>query len=104
MTWAELFDRASEYETSVDAVRDARPDLPVVGFKAETGADDDALVDAARGILERVGMAFVVANDASVMAGDDTRALVVRADEVSEYAGHKDGLGACVADELATEL
>jgi len=23
MTWAELFDRASEYETSVDAVRDA---------------------------------------------------------------------------------
>ena len=88
----------------VDAVRDARPDLPVVGFKAETGADDDALVDAARGILERVGMAFVVANDASVMAGDDTRALVVRADEVSEYAGHKDGLGACVADELATEL
>jgi phosphopantothenoylcysteine decarboxylase/phosphopantothenate--cysteine ligase len=49
-------------------------------------------------------MAFVVANDASVMAGDDTRALVVRPDEVSEYTGHKDGLGARVADELAAEL
>jgi len=88
----------------VDAVREAHPDLPIVGFKAETDADDAALVDAARGILERVGMAFVVANDASVMAGDDTRALVVRTEEVSEYEGDKDGLGARVADELAAEL
>jgi len=88
----------------VDAVRDAHPDLPVVGFKAETGADDAALVDAARDILERVGMTFVVANDASVMATDSTRALIVRASGTSEYEGDKDGLGARVADELAAEL
>jgi len=88
----------------VDAVRDARPDLPIVGFKAETGADDAALAAAAREVMDRVGMAFVVANDASVMAADRTRALLVRADATAEYEGDKPGLGVRVADELATEL
>ena len=88
----------------VDTVREAFPDLPVVGFKAETDGDDEAVVSQARELLERVGMAFVVGNDASVMAGDQTRALIVRADDVGEYEGEKAGLGARVADELATEL
>jgi len=88
----------------VDAVRDARPDLSIVGFKAETGADDAALAAAAREVMDRVGMAFVVANDASVMAADRTRALLVRADDAAEYEGDKPGLGVRVADELATEL
>ena len=88
----------------VDAVRDARPDLPVVGFKAETSGDDDAMVERARDLLDRVGLAFVVANDASVMGGDETRALVVRADESSEFRGSKAALGERVAEELATTL
>ena len=88
----------------VDAVRDARPDLPVVGFKAETEGDDDAMVGRARELLDRVGLAFVVANDASVMGDDETRALVVRADETSEFAGSKAALGERVADELAATL
>jgi len=88
----------------VDTVREDNPDLPIVGFKAETGGDDDAIVAQARELLERAGMAFVVGNDASVMAGDRTRALLVRADEVAEYEGEKSGLGARVADELAVEL
>jgi phosphopantothenoylcysteine decarboxylase/phosphopantothenate--cysteine ligase len=87
----------------VDAVRDARPDLPIVGFKAETSGDDDAMVDKARELRDRVGLAFVVANDASVMGGDETRVLLVD-DEVSEYVGDKDGLGGLVADELAASL
>ncbi|ELZ25802.1 phosphopantothenoylcysteine decarboxylase/phosphopantothenate/cysteine ligase [Halosimplex carlsbadense 2-9-1] len=88
----------------VDTVREALPDLPIVGFKAETGGDDDAIVSRARDLLERAGMAFVVGNDASVMAGDRTRALVVRGDDVREYEGGKAGLGSLVAGELATEL
>jgi phosphopantothenoylcysteine decarboxylase/phosphopantothenate--cysteine ligase len=88
----------------VDAVREARPDLPLVGFKVETSGDDDATVAAARDLLDRVGAAFVVANDASVMGADRTRALVVRADTVTEYDGDKAGLGARVATELADEL
>jgi phosphopantothenoylcysteine decarboxylase/phosphopantothenate--cysteine ligase len=88
----------------VDAVRETRPDLPVVGFKAETGGDDDAVVRAAREVLARVGMAFVVANDASVMGDDRTRALVVRADDVVSFEGEKATLGGRVAEELAAEL
>jgi phosphopantothenoylcysteine decarboxylase/phosphopantothenate--cysteine ligase len=88
----------------VDAVREAHPDLPVVGFKAETGGDDDDLVAAARDLRERVGMAFVVANDASVMAAGGTRALLVEADGVEEYEGPKVGLGARVAEKLAAHL
>ncbi|WP_058828929.1 bifunctional phosphopantothenoylcysteine decarboxylase/phosphopantothenate--cysteine ligase CoaBC [Haloferax sp. Q22] len=88
----------------IDTVREAHPDLTIVGFKAETTGDDEAMVGEARRIMDRVGLAFVVANDASVMGADETRALVVRADETSEYVGSKDGLGARVADELKTEL
>jgi phosphopantothenoylcysteine decarboxylase/phosphopantothenate--cysteine ligase len=86
------------------AVRDEHPDLPVVGFKAETSGDDDAMVEAARGILDRSDLAFVVANDASVMGDDDTRALFVTADEASEFVGGKRALGLRVADELAARL
>ena len=88
----------------VDAAREARPDLPIVGFKAETGGDDEAAAAAAREVLDRVGMAFVVANDASVMGEDRTRVLFVRADSVSTFEGEKAELGARVADELAEEL
>ncbi|WP_123537147.1 bifunctional phosphopantothenoylcysteine decarboxylase/phosphopantothenate--cysteine ligase CoaBC [Halosimplex salinum] len=88
----------------VDEVREARPDLPIVGFKAETGGDDEGIVAAARQLLGRAGMAFVVGNDASVMAADRTRALLVRDDDVSEYEGEKSGLGARIADELAADL
>jgi len=88
----------------LDAVRSASPDLPLVGFKAETGGDDEALVAAARGVLERVDCRFVVANDASVMGEADTRALVVRADDHEEVVGSKADLGARVAEELAAEL
>jgi phosphopantothenoylcysteine decarboxylase/phosphopantothenate--cysteine ligase len=88
----------------IDTVRDARPDLPIVGFKTETGGDDEAMVAAARELRSRTGLAFVVANDASVMGEAETRALVVREEEVAEYAGDKAGLGARVAEELAREL
>jgi phosphopantothenoylcysteine decarboxylase/phosphopantothenate--cysteine ligase len=87
----------------IDEVRDDHPDLPIVGFKAETGGDDEAMVDAARETLGRADLAFVVANDASVMGEDDTRALVVRRDETAAFTGSKTDLGARVADELATE-
>ena len=88
----------------VDTIREAHPDLPIVGFKAETEGGDEAIVAAARELLDRAEMAFVVGNDASVMAEDRTRALVVRSDEVVEFEGKKSGLGARIAAELATEL
>jgi phosphopantothenoylcysteine decarboxylase/phosphopantothenate--cysteine ligase len=88
----------------LDAVRDARPDLPLVGFKAETDGDDAALLERARALRERVDLAFVVANDASVMGEARTRALLVRADDHETVDGPKAHLGGRVADELAAVL
>jgi phosphopantothenoylcysteine decarboxylase/phosphopantothenate--cysteine ligase len=85
----------------LDDVREAHPDLPTVGFKAETSGDDGAMTEAARSILDRVGLAFVVANDASVMGSDATRTLFVDEEAVSEFSGSKRELGAAVAERLA---
>jgi phosphopantothenoylcysteine decarboxylase/phosphopantothenate--cysteine ligase len=88
----------------IDTVRDEHPDLPIVGFKAETGADDEAIVEQARELRDRAELAFVVGNDASVMGEDHTRALLVRGDGYDVVEGTKADLGARVADELAAVL
>jgi phosphopantothenoylcysteine decarboxylase/phosphopantothenate--cysteine ligase len=88
----------------LDAVRDAHPDLTMVGFKAETSGDDDALLGRARDLRDRVGLAFVVANDATVMGADETRALFVFDERTETYAGSKAGHGGRVADALAAAL
>ncbi|SDM15865.1 phosphopantothenoylcysteine decarboxylase / phosphopantothenate--cysteine ligase [Halogranum gelatinilyticum] len=88
----------------IDTVRGEYPDLTIVGFKAETSGDDEAMVREARRILDRVGLAFVVANDAAVMGADETRTLFVRDDAAEEFVGSKDALGGRVAAELAAEL
>ncbi|PSP94550.1 bifunctional phosphopantothenoylcysteine decarboxylase/phosphopantothenate--cysteine ligase CoaBC [Halobacteriales archaeon QS_4_62_28] len=88
----------------VDTVREDRPDLPIVGFKAETGVDDGTLISRARETMERVDMAFAVANDAGVMGGDQTRALLVESDDVQTYEGDKRGLGQRIATLLADRL
>jgi phosphopantothenoylcysteine decarboxylase/phosphopantothenate--cysteine ligase len=88
----------------IDTVREAHPDLPIVGFKAETEGDDEAIVEQARETLARAELAFVVGNDASVMGGDDTRALLVYPDEYETVEGTKAELGGHVGAELATIL
>ena len=88
----------------IDTVREAHPDLAIVGFKAETSGDDEAMVAAARGILDRANLSFVVANDASVMGEARTRTLFVRADDVAKFSGSKTALGERVAEALAAEL
>ncbi|GAB3024573.1 bifunctional phosphopantothenoylcysteine decarboxylase/phosphopantothenate--cysteine ligase CoaBC [Natronobiforma cellulositropha] len=88
----------------LDAVRERHPNLAIVGFKAETGADEAAMIEAARGVLERVGCAFVVANDASVMGEDRTRALLVHANDAARYEGTKAGLAREVAASVAVVL
>jgi phosphopantothenoylcysteine decarboxylase/phosphopantothenate--cysteine ligase len=88
----------------IDAARDHHPDLPIVGFKAETAESDDAMVDVARDVLERVDLSFVVANDASVMGDEETRVLFVTRDGVTEFAGSKRALGLRVTDELVDAI
>ena len=88
----------------LDDVRAAHPDLTIVGFKTETSGDDGAMIDAARDLRDRVDCAFVVANDASVMGADDTRTLLVDADDAATFSGSKTALGSEVAARLAAEL
>ncbi|MFC7186556.1 bifunctional phosphopantothenoylcysteine decarboxylase/phosphopantothenate--cysteine ligase CoaBC [Halorubrum yunnanense] len=90
----------------IDSVRDAYPDLPIVGFKAETSGDDDTMVAEAERIRDRVDLAFVVANDASVMGGDETRVLLVgdEGTEPEEAAGPKDRVAGRIADRLTVAL
>ncbi|ADQ67808.1 bifunctional phosphopantothenoylcysteine decarboxylase/phosphopantothenate--cysteine ligase CoaBC [Halogeometricum borinquense] len=87
----------------IDSVREEYPDLAIVGFKAETSGDE-AMVAAARKILDRANLSFVVANDASVMGQAETRTLFVRPEGMAEFAGSKDALGGRIAAELAAEL
>lgn len=88
----------------IDSVREAYPDLDIVGFKLETEGGDDTLVERARAQLSRADLAFVVANRADALGGGQTRALFVRKESVSEYEGSKDGLGLRLAEELAELL
>jgi len=88
----------------IDSIRESHPDLPIVGFKVETSGDDGAMVEAARATLERADLAFVVANDATVMGEATTRVLVVRADDTAEYEGSKTDVGGRIAEELVEEL
>ncbi|MFB6298709.1 MAG: bifunctional phosphopantothenoylcysteine decarboxylase/phosphopantothenate--cysteine ligase CoaBC [Halobacteriales archaeon] len=88
----------------LDRVRETHPDLPLVAFKTETGADDEALVEAARDVRDRVDAAFVVANDASVMQQDTTRVLFVEETTHEAFEGAKTELGMAIADRLTTVL
>jgi phosphopantothenoylcysteine decarboxylase/phosphopantothenate--cysteine ligase len=88
----------------IDSVRESYPDLPVVGFKTETSGDDEAMVEEARRIMSRSRLAFVVANDASVMGGEETRALVVGEGEYDAFSGSKPALSERIVERLRDEL
>ncbi|MFQ3295174.1 MAG: phosphopantothenoylcysteine decarboxylase/phosphopantothenate--cysteine ligase [Halobacteriales archaeon] len=87
----------------LDSIRETHPDLPMVGFKVETSGDDDAMTREARDLRDRVGLEFVVANDASVMGETDTRTLFVD-DGRTEVVGSKADIGSRVAAELVEIL
>ena len=88
----------------IDSVRAAHPHLPIVGFKLETSGDDDEMIRRARETLDRAGLAFVVANDASVLGAETTRVLVVSADDAVVHEGEKEAVGGAIADALTGEL
>jgi phosphopantothenoylcysteine decarboxylase/phosphopantothenate--cysteine ligase len=88
----------------IDTVREAHPDLPIVGFKAETDGEEADIVEKARELQNRAGLAFVVANRAEVMGEDRTEAVIVREAETERVSGTKTHLGGRIAAELAATL
>jgi phosphopantothenoylcysteine decarboxylase/phosphopantothenate--cysteine ligase len=85
----------------IDRVRDTVPDLPVVGFKAETDGTEEDIVERARSLQQRASLAFVVGNRASVMGSEDTTAVLVDGEETEQFTGPKADLGGRVAERLA---
>ncbi len=93
----------------VDTIRQGHPGLVIVGFKAETQGSDDKLVEQATALRDRVDLGFVVANDATVMGREETRALIVgsaaeTAADCETIVGPKSLLGARIASHLAATL
>ena len=88
----------------IDTVRAEYPALPIVGFKAESSADEDSLIEEARRIQDRAGLSFVVGNETGVMGEAETRTVVVDSGTVDHFEGLKRSLGGVVADRLAGEL
>ena len=88
----------------VDKVRDAAPDAFIVGFKAETGLNSDALADEARGVMERAGLDLMVANDASVMGDDETRVEILTEDWGETAEGDKRDVARSVLDAVERRL
>ena len=85
----------------IDRVRNAAPDLPVVGFKAETDGTEEDIVERARSLQQRASLAFVVGNRASVMGSEDITAVLVDGEETEQFTGSKADLGGRVAERLA---
>lgn len=88
----------------IGSVRDAAPDLPIVGFKAASEDDDADLAERARELQHEHDLAFVVANDVSVMGAEETRVLLVDGESVSVCEGSKSAVGAAIADRVASVL
>jgi phosphopantothenoylcysteine decarboxylase/phosphopantothenate--cysteine ligase len=88
----------------LDKVREATPESFIVGFKAETGLDRDALADEARGLMERAGLDLMVANDASVMGDDGTRVEILTEDWGETAEGDKRDVARSVLDAVERRL
>ncbi len=88
----------------IDTIREQYPDLSIVGFKAESDDDEQNIVEQARRIQKRAGLAFVVGNAASVMGDVETRAVLVAGENVEEFEGSKRQLGGAIAQRLADEF
>lgn len=86
----------------VDSVREAHPDLPIVGFKLESDAEE--LREAAQTLRDRVDMEFVVANHTEALGGAQTAVEFVFEDETRSFEGSKAALGLEVAKTLGKRL
>ncbi len=87
----------------------ARPDQVVVGFAAETGDAEHAVLDLARAKLARKGCDLLVVNDVSggaVFGSHDNEAVVLGADgsSVAVPHGSKSALAHRIWDEVAARL
>ncbi len=86
----------------IESIRARLPRATLVAFKAES--DADALLDRARGRLERYGAQFIIANTARSFGAHDTEAWLLGANGLQEhYEGPKETVLAEIARRVAEE-
>ena len=91
----------------IKTVREAYPDLKIVGFKAEAGVTDEVLVHRAKGSMQAADLDLVVANDVSLggMGTDDNRVLIIdREARCRPAEGKKDLIARRIIDALVEVL
>ena len=91
----------------IKTVREAYPQLKIVGFKAETGVSEEELLARAERSMHGAGLDFVVANDVSAggMGTDDNRVIIIdRQGHRQEASGKKSEIARRIFDSLAEVL
>lgn len=85
-------------------VRELDPHVYLVGFKLESGADEEALAAAGRAALERYGADLMVANALeSVRSGEHAALLVTRGEEPLRVVG-KEAIALAVLERVGEAL
>jgi phosphopantothenoylcysteine decarboxylase/phosphopantothenate--cysteine ligase len=91
----------------IKTVREAHPELKIVGFKAETGVTGEELIARAKRSLQGAKLDLVVANDVSSggMGTDDNRVLIIdRQGQYQEASGKKSLIAKRIIDSLVEVL
>jgi len=85
----------------LEAVRDAYPDLAVVGFKLET-AGGDVLIERGKAAMDRYGLFMVVANTVANMGGDTGEVWIITEEghNLIHAGGTKDTIAGAVFDSV----
>lgn len=86
----------------VKAVREKYPNLPIVGFKAETNISEAELVKRAKKSMDENKLSFVVANDVGKggMGTDTNEVVIVDGKGVSKVAGDKSKIARAIIDKI----
>jgi len=91
----------------IKKVREAYPDLKIVGFKAETGLGDEELIRRAEESMQSAHLDLVVANDVprGGMGTEDNRVIIIdRQGQRREAAGKKSLIAKAIIDALVEAL
>ena len=91
----------------IKKVREAYPELKIVGFKAETDLGDEELIQRAEESMQCAHLDLMVANDVSRggMGTDDNRVIIIdRQGRRTEAAGQKSLIAEAIIDALVEAL
>ncbi len=91
----------------IKTVRDAYPNLRIVGFKAETNASDDILIASATDSLKGAKLDLIVANDVSRggMGTEENRVIIIdNRDRKKVIEGKKSEIAISIIDALVDIL